>query len=152
MEATQLDRVYNRWTVLGSSCKVHVVQGDNNGVASNHCLIPYSGTSNVFSSTDVIRAGTAARAKQIMVIKGDNSRQSIMNGGYRSTSEMEGVPASTIMAYANYAGTGSTDPSNYFIWVIGVQPADVSTSISGWYKFEITYYVKYWLRTVDPAA
>jgi len=151
MEATQLDRVYNRWTVLGSSCKVHVVQGDNSGVATNHALIPYPGTSNVFSATDVIRAGTASKAKQIMVIKGDNSRNSIINGGYHSSAEMEGVPQSTIMSYSNYTGSGSTDPSNYFTWIIGVQAADVATTTSGWYKFELVYYVKYWARVVDPA-
>lgn len=150
MQATELDRLYLRWVCLGSSCKVSVAQGDTSGVATNHCLIPYPGTSNVFSATDVIRAGTAPRAKQIMVIKGSNFGVTL-NGGYRSTAEMMGMNPANATSYGNFTGTGSTDPSTYYVWIVGVQSTDVSTTTSGWYKVELTYYVKYFQRVIDPA-
>lgn len=149
-----LDAMYTRWTCLGSKCKLTAYQTSGSGVVpSNHCLIPHPNTANPFTSIDVIRAGTATGAKQMMVSAqgtGDPEASSIQS--YQSTARMYGISNSRVVDDPNFGGTGTTDPSFYYIWIIGAQAADSSTTCSGIYKVELTYYVRYWQRNIDPAT
>lgn len=154
MGAGTLDSLYTRWTCLGSRCKLTAVQTSGGTIPSNHCLIPHPNTANPFSAIDVIRAGTATNAKQMIVPAeglGDINSDSSLTS-YASTAQMYGISNSRVVDDPNYSGTSTTDPSFYFIWIIGAQSADVSTTTSGVYKVELTYYVRYWQRNIDPAT
>lgn len=152
MGAGTLDACYTRWAVLGSRCKLTVIQNSNTSVGSVHCLIPHPNAANPFSSTDVVRAGTAPKGKQLILASalGGDAQNSISQ--YASTAEMYGISNSRVVDDPNFGGTSTTDPSFYFIWVIGAQSADVSSTTAGVYKVELTYYVKYWQRNIDPAT
>jgi len=152
MGASVLDSIWNRWTCLGSRAKLTITQNTaaaSTGNTSSHCLVPYGNTSNPFSGTDVIRTSTAPYGKLAICVDAQNSRSIV---SYASAAKMWGVTQSRVTDDPNFGGTGTTDPSFYFIWVIGAQTSDVATTASGVYHFEITYYMRYWERKNDPAA
>lgn len=150
--AAALDALYTRWTCLGSRCKLTAIQNSvTNKIGSNHVLIPHPNTANPFTSIDVIRAGTATGARQMMINENSTGERDSSISAYASTAQYYGVSNSRIVDDPNFGGTGTTDPSFYVIWIIGAQSADVSTTTSGIYKVELTYYVRYWQRNIDPA-
>jgi len=152
MGAGTLDGLYTRWTVLGSSCKITVNQYNGaTSCGSNHCLIPHPNTANPFSAIDVVRAGTATNAKQKLVANLESSKDTVLSS-YASTANMYGITNSRVTDDANFGGTGTTDPSFYYIWILGAQSADRASNTDGIYMVELTYYVKYWQRNIDPAT
>lgn len=151
MGAGSLDSLYTRWCVLGSRAKLTVIDDSGSGVGSSHCLIPHPNTANPFTAVDVVRAGTAAYAKQTLVNEQGSVTQSVISS-YMSTAKMFGVSNSRVVDDPNFGGSATTDPSFYFIWIIGAQSADVSSNTGGIYRLEVTYYVKYWQRNIDPAT
>lgn len=155
MGATALDALYTRWCVVGSSCKVTIIQdasGAGANIGSNHCLIPHPNTANPFTAIDVVRAGSATNAKQILVTAAtDPAPNRKYLSSYASAAQMFGISNSRVVDDPNFGGSSSTDPSFYFIWIIGAQSSDVSSNTSGQYMVEMVYYVKYWQRNIDPA-
>jgi len=135
MGAGTLDNCYTRWTCLGSRCKLTITQGTagSSKVPSNHCLIPHPNTANPFTSTDVIRAGTATNAKQILVNEEGCGDVTSSISSYASTAQMYGISNSRVVDDPNFGGSGTTDPSFYFIWIIGAQSGDVASTTSGIY-------------------
>jgi len=152
MGAGTLDSLYSRWAVLGSRCKLTVNQYNGaTSCGSNHCLIPHPNTANPFSAIDVVRAGTATNAKLKLVANLESSRDTVLTS-YASTANMFGITNSRVTDDPNFGGASTTDPSFYFIWVIGAQSSDKASNTDGIYMVELTYYVKYWQRNIDPAT
>lgn len=153
MGAGTLDNLYTRWTCLGSRCKLTVTQYANASIVpSNHCLIPHPNTANPFTSTDVVRAGTAPMAKQLLVNEFGTGTRSATISNYASAAQMYGISNSRVVDDPNFSGSSTTDPSFYFIWIIGAQSGDAATTTQGVYKVELTYYMRYWQRNIDPAT
>lgn len=141
---------------MGSKCKVTITQqntGDGAIMGSNHVLIPHPNVANPFTATDVVRAGSATDAKQIIVTaQSDPTRNRAYLTSYMSAARMWGISNSRVVDDPNFGGSGSTDPSFYFIWIVGAQTSNTAGTTGGEYLVEITYYVKYWQRNIDPAS
>lgn len=142
--ASELDALYNRWTVLGSKCSIKISQNSPANDSSTHVLIPYPNPANPYTSTDVVRTGGSPYGK-IATASYYNGPKTIMQN-YMSTAKIFGISRSRVVDDPNYGGTGNTDPSFYFLWVIGAQGDNPAVAVSGWYQVQLTYYVKYWQR------
>lgn len=150
MGAGSLDSLYTRWAVLGSRCKL-TIEHSTSTVGSHHCLIPHPNVANPFSAIDVIRAGTATGGKTKHISPRENAQDTCIQS-YLSTARMYGISNSRVVDDPNFGGSSTTDPSFYPIWVIGAQSSDSATTTNGIYTVELTYYVKYWQRNIDPAT
>lgn len=152
MGAGTLDNCYTRWTCLGSRCKLTVTQTGGGNIPSNHCLIPHPNTANPFTAIDVVRAGTATNAKQMITNEYATGDKDSSISAYASAAQMFGISPSRVVDDPNFSGSSTTDPSFYFIWIIGAQSGDIASNTAGIYKVELTYYMRYWQRNIDPAT